>query len=60
MKTKALLFYLCLGTLVNEVVDEPDGHGPEFGVRVTRSAEQQIEDDLNAGGELKRDILKQK
>jgi hypothetical protein len=48
-----LLSYLCLGTLVDEVVDEPDGHGPEFGVRVAGSAEQQIEDDLNAGGKLK-------
>ncbi len=42
------------------MVDEPDGHGPKLGVRVAGSAEQQIEDDLNAGGKLKREILKQK
>ena len=44
---------LCFGALVDEVVDEPDGHGPELGVRVAGRAEQKVENDLNASRKLK-------
>ena len=45
--------HLVVRTLVNEVMDKPDGHGSKFGVGVASRAKEKVEGHLNAGWELK-------
>ena len=44
---------LSFRALVDQVVNEPDGHRLQLGVGVAAGAEEKVEDDLDAGGKLK-------